>query len=800
MAGTKGTRAPRRTNKGATGTRSTATSSRSRGHSADAANWLPRLALAVVLAVGAMLFIPVLVENTDPVLSAAREALQQQFGVGRYLAPLLLVGVAALLFASLRRSGYALHWSRVVGWLAFFVGVLGLLHWWGQLWSPVPANGGLGGYLGEQIVGLLEAPFGVAGAVILLLGLAAAGAAAGFGIQVQSLRPLLRGIGRSLAGSYRFLYKKGGPGLWRFTRRTGYVLAGASTSVRRHLNGIVHSVQGLTRRASQSLSRPREPEVGERLQPSVAAVATGSTNGETRVRITKAPPAGSAASPAPVSRSPILPNPSGDGWQLPPLDLLENGPEPDTSPLADEERAKAIEKTIEKAFEDFGVPVKVVDRRPGPTVTQFGVEPLFHEKRARDGTVLRREKVKVREITARSNDLALALAARSIRIEAPVPGRPVVGIEVPNQSTSMVSLRSELEHKVFQRARAKYALPIVLGRDVSGDVVTADLAKMPHLLIAGATGSGKSVCINSIIATLLMNHNPDGLRFLMIDPKRVELTMFDAIPHLLRPVVVDVDKAVPTLFQAVAEMDRRYRDFAAAGVRNIEGFNRLAERDPERSPIPYLVLVIDELADLMMLAPDEVERTICRLAQLARATGIHLVVATQRPSVDVVTGLIKANFPTRISFMVTSQVDSRTILDTPGAEKLLGRGDMLFLPSDAPKPIRLQGTYLSDEETEAITRFWRAQRSAQYAKEFIDLPEWSPGGGDADDELYDRAVELAHEHDSISASFLQRKLRVGWNRAARLMEMLEENGELNPTDRDSDSGVHGDHDLFEEPN
>ncbi|MHB1131129.1 MAG: DNA translocase FtsK [Chloroflexota bacterium] len=485
------------------------------------------------------------------------------------------------------------------------------------------------------------------------------------------------------------------------------------------------------------------------------------------------------------------PDPNCTDWQLPPLTLLEAAIEGDGKPADEEERLRSLERTIEKTLAEFGVPVKVVERRPGPTVTQFGVEPQFHEKRARDGTLLRRERVKVREITARTNDLSLALAARSIRVEAPVPGRPVVGIEVPNLLSATVALRGELEHRTFQRLLVKAALPIVLGRDVAGDVVAADLAKMPHLLIAGATGSGKSVCINSIIATLLMNHSPDHLRFLMIDPKRVELALFDAIPHLLRPVVVDVDKAVPTLYQAVAEMDKRYRDFQALGVRNIDGYNRLSGREQGRPRLPYIVLVIDELADLMMLASDEVERNICRLAQLARATGIHLVVATQRPSVDIVTGLIKANFPTRISFMVMSQVDSRTILDQGGAERLLGRGDMLFLPSDVPKPLRLQGTYVSDKEIEDLTGFWRAQRATQYAPEFVDLPTWTPGGGDEQDELYDRAVALAQEHGSISVSFLQRRLRIGWNRAARLMDQLEENGELPGGKNGADSDGEG---------
>ena len=743
---------------------------------------VPRVALAAILAVTGLLFIPILVESAVPWLSSLRASLQRQIGLGSYLAPALLLALAGLLLLSLRQRGFRLHWTRGVGWLAFFLGALALLHRFGRLGSAATAEAA-GGAIGRWVFDATAGLFGPLLGVLLLLLLSLGGAAAGLGVPFHYYRTAIRVLKRAAAGLARTL-RRSAPLAVRFCRLAGAAASAAQGQVWRGSAAVLAAVARCWLAAldaavalREKLSRP--PASGGPAQEAVlaeAAVAAqpglGSTSGAS------AKPSHAKNGSDQGARASIRPAANGEGWQLPPLALLQPGAEPEASPMDDEERLKAIERTIEKTLADFGVPVRVVERRPGPTVTQFGLEPQFHERRARDGTILRREKVKVREITSRANDLALALAARSIRIEAPVPGRPFVGVEVPNQATSVVTLRSELESRAFQRALAKYALPIVLGRDVSGEVVTADLARMPHFLIAGATGSGKSVCINSVIATLLMNHTPDNLRFLMIDPKRVELTLFDAIPHLLRPVVVDVDKAVPALFQAVAEMDRRYREFAATGVRNIEGYNRLAGRDGERARLPYIVIVIDELADLMMLAADEVERTLCRLAQLARATGIHLVVATQRPSVDVVTGLIKANFPTRASFMVTSQVDSRTILDTGGAEKLLGRGDMLYLPSDAPKPLRLQGTYLSDEEIEEVTGFWRAQRAAQYAPEFIDLPSWSPGAGDEEDELYDRAVEIAREHDSISISFLQRRLRIGWNRAARLMEMLEENGEV----------------------
>jgi len=385
-----------------------------------------------------------------------------------------------------------------------------------------------------------------------------------------------------------------------------------------------------------------------------------------------------------------------DGWRLPPVDILDRTPEIEFGEADNVRRAKIIED----ALASYGVETKVVQINAGPTVTQFGVEPGWDRKlrerkeRDRNGDVkitleeVSKTRVKVDRITSLANDLALALAAPSIRIEAPVPGKSIVGIEVPNTSTSMVSLRSVIESNAFQKTEVKSKLTLSLGKGAGGEAIAADLSRMPHLLIAGATGSGKTVCLNTIVSCLLMYNTPFDVRFIMVDPKRVELTPYNSIPHLATPVIVDAAKAVSSLRWLSQEMDQRYQKLAAAGARNIEGYNK-GKQGTEK--LPYLVLIIDELADLMMASSDEVEHTICRLAQLARATGIHLVVATQRPSVDVVTGLIKANFPTRISFAVTSQVDSRTILDGAGAEKLLGRGDMLFMPTEAAKPKRPQG-------------------------------------------------------------------------------------------------------------
>ena len=471
-----------------------------------------------------------------------------------------------------------------------------------------------------------------------------------------------------------------------------------------------------------------------------------------------------------------------DGWRLPPIDILDTSPEVEFSQADNVQRARLIEE----ALASYGVEAKVVQINAGPTVTQFGVEPGWDRKykdireKDNDGNIqvktkeISKTRVKVDRITSLANDMALALSAPSIRIEAPVPGKPVVGIEVPNTTSDMVSLRGVIETAVFQKLQTKTKLSLALGKGAGGEAVAADLTKMPHLLIAGATGSGKTVCLNTVICCLLMSNTPNDIRFILVDPKRVELTQYNSVPHLATPVIVDTKKAIAALQGLIHEMEERYKKFSMVGARHIEGYNKNKQGEEK---LPYLVLVIDELADLMMAGFDEVESSLCRLAQLARATGIHLVVATQRPSVDVITGLIKANFPTRISFAVTSQVDSRTILDSTGAEKLLGRGDMLFLPTDAAKPKRLQGCFLSDPEIDRLVYFWGSQlrdEPDKYRMESL-IATTPPGtiGGHPRDPLLEQAKELAREHTNISTSFLQRRLHIGYPRAARLMEQLE---------------------------
>lgn len=491
------------------------------------------------------------------------------------------------------------------------------------------------------------------------------------------------------------------------------------------------------------------------------------------------------------------------GWHLPALELL-NAPQISTSRKHDNAaRAQLIVDTLAS----FGVDATVVEINEGPTVTQFGVEPgwevrykdvpikdeagksvLGHDGRPRTERVeTGRTRVRVNKITALQNDLALALAAPSLRIEAPVPGRAIVGIEVPNDSATVVTLRNVMESKEFRELAKKSKLALALGKGVSGVPIVADLARMPHLLIAGATGSGKSVCMNAVIAGIMMEATPADVRFVMVDPKRVELTAYKGIPHLaFSEVIVDVDKVVGALQAVVAEMEARYKKFAAVSVRNIETYNR---HPRVLNKLPYWVVIIDELADLMMAAPFEVEKLLCRLAQLARATGIHLVVATQRPSVDVVTGLIKANFPTRIAFAVTSMTDSRTILDMGGAEKLLGRGDMLYMPTDAAKPIRLQGVYVSDAEVERIVQFWTDDRFRNLTPETADnlleeaLIEMN-GDGDLaveeTDPIVERARGLALQHRHVSPSLFQRRLHVGYVKATKLIDILEEEGIVGP--------------------
>ncbi|MFP3723095.1 DNA translocase FtsK [Niallia circulans] len=453
-------------------------------------------------------------------------------------------------------------------------------------------------------------------------------------------------------------------------------------------------------------------------------------------------------------------------YELPPLKLLKLPRKADQSGEYEQIHANAAK--LERTFHSFGVKARVTEVHLGPAVTKYEVHPS--------------EGVKVSKIVNLSDDLALALAAKDIRIEAPIPGKSAIGIEVPNSEVAVVSLREVLESSKNDKPDSK--LMIAFGRDITGEAVCAELNKMPHLLVAGATGSGKSVCINGIITSILMRAKPHEVKLMMIDPKMVELNVYNGVPHLLAPVVTNPKKASQALMKVVSEMERRYDLFSHTGTRNIEGYNEYIKRinaeEQEKQPLlPFIVVIVDELADLMMVASSDVEDAITRLAQMARAAGIHLIIATQRPSVDVITGVIKANIPSRIAFAVSSQTDSRTILDMGGAEKLLGRGDMLFFPYGASKPVRVQGAFLSDEEVEEVVDFVIGQQKAQYQEEMIP-DEIVEVTGAVEDELYHEAVELIVEMQTASVSMLQRRFRIGYTRAARLIDEMEARGVVGP--------------------
>ncbi|MBB6282674.1 DNA translocase FtsK [Geobacillus subterraneus] len=445
------------------------------------------------------------------------------------------------------------------------------------------------------------------------------------------------------------------------------------------------------------------------------------------------------------------------GYSLPPLSLLTP---PGEAAACDEQWIREQCARLDRTFESFHIGAKVVHATQGPTVTQFEVQPDLG--------------VKVSKITSLTDDIKLSLAARDIRMEAPIPGKRTIGIEVPNPSSRPVQLREILESRAFRERRSP--LTVALGLDISGAPVVTDIQKMPHGLIAGATGSGKSVCMNAMLVSMLYKAAPHEVKWLLIDPKMVELAPYNGLPHLLSPVITEAKAAAGALKWAVGEMERRYELFVHAGVRDIEKYNASLHAQGDSEPLlPYIVIVIDELADLMMAAPADVEESICRLAQKARACGIHLLIATQRPSVDVITGLIKANIPTRIAFSVSSQIDSRTILDASGAERLLGRGDMLFLENGSAKPVRLQGCFISDEEMERVTAYVKAQQEPSYLfspDEFRQTASF----GEEDDELFDEACRFVIAQGGASTSSLQRHFRIGYNRAARLIEMMEEQG------------------------
>ena len=534
------------------------------------------------------------------------------------------------------------------------------------------------------------------------------------------------------------------------------------------LLNLFDSVKGLKERRSQSKAAApaaRKPviKMPEKIEKREPIKILSSEDAKKEAAPVKRPQLQTAASqsqkpPQEVLRiDPV----KSDGFKLPGMDLLDVPPPIESRRIKDDLEGNA--RILEETLMDFDIEAKVVEINKGPVITRYELEPA--------------PGVKIHRITSLSDNISLALKAQSVRIVAPVPGKGTIGFEVPNSSSSLVYLKDVLDSKEHREFKSK--LKLALGKDIAGTPVIADLATMPHLLIAGATGSGKTVCVNTIITTLLYNSTPDEVKFIMIDPKRVELAVFNGLPHLLSPVVTDAKKVASTLDWVVGEMDSRYELFAKSGVRNIDLYNEKFGKGASGG-LPYIVIIIDELADLMMVAQADVEGAITRLAQLSRAVGIHIIIATQRPSVDVITGVIKANFPARISFKVASKVDSRTVLDINGADKLLGRGDMLFIEPGASKPVRAQCSLISDKEIERITSFIKAQRGPEYVSGILDVQKKTSFKKFEKDEVYEEAVRLILESKQASVSVLQRRLGLGYTRAARLIDMMEDEGLVGP--------------------
>ena len=668
-------------------------------------------------------------------------------------------------------DGVVAHRREVGGVLLFllaaitFLALIGLtqagwLGWWTRLLRQVFGWGALAVCVFFAAVGLRVA----LGRVRRLFGLGA-GRIAGLVILVVTLMAFSHLIGGySLADA--FAGRGGGLVGWALSEPL-FDFLGPFLAALVYLALLFWALMLLAERSGEDLRRGLE-------RASAALVAWADRVDPDRIDVVGHADVGRSAAPATaVGLAPAEPEAADETGprrrdpRLPALALLERGELAAQSKDEVEWKSRRIEETLH----DFGLPARVVEVRRGPAVTQFGVEPGYVERPGPDGEP-KQQKVRVGQIAALQRDLTLALAVTRLRIEAPVPGRSVVGIEVPNGETSVVRLRNIMEAPGF--ARLNSSLGVALGRDVAGAPVMTDLAKLPHLLIAGTTGSGKSVSINAFIACLVFNNTPEQLQLVMIDPKKVELVRFNGLPHLIGHVEVDADRAVGVLRWLTSEMDRRYELFETVSARNISGYNRKAKREHR---LPYIAVFIDELADLMHMYPGDVERTLCRLAQMARATGIHLVVATQRPSTDVITGLIKANFPARLSFAVASGTDSRVILDSVGAENLLGRGDMLYQAPDAGAPARIQGVLVTDTEIERLVEHWRAATPDHTPTP----PPWEPLIAryallDETDSLLESAVELAKKHEQLSVSFLQRRLRLGYPRAARLMEHLYEMG------------------------
>jgi DNA segregation ATPase FtsK/SpoIIIE, S-DNA-T family len=742
-----------------------------------------REALALVLLLLAIISIIALFSGDDPgagaIIGPWHDLLITLLGWGIAFAAPLLAGFAVMLWM---KTMPAERWMAATGAALVALAVLGMFHLSVGGSADAIAAGQGGGAIGFGVSALFAGAVGNVGAWILLAVLAVVGLLLYFNMTIGDL------VAAYLAGRDERHEREA-----EDTRRA---------AARRPRGAEARD------RAEQPVDAAARPGLIDRMRDRLAGGHDIDEEPPVILRRERPSPAGNggvrAAAVAPATAIPVgpedaVPHPvtaelehtevahlaeasADDGidaaletveraWELPALELLADAPESSAAQMDLTAKGQRIRETLAH----FGIGVKVARIQEGPVVTQYAldVEPG----------------IKLSRIEGLSDNLALALAARSIRIEAPIPGEPYVGVEIPNSAFDLVTLKEVLASRPHVDAAKKSKLAFALGQDVAGQPFSADLSKMPHILIAGATGSGKSVCVNAIIGSFLMSATPAEVKLILIDPKRVELAQYKGIPHLKTEVIVEPEKAVNALKWTVGTMESRYGEFASRGVRNIAGYNEALRAGEPR--MPYIVIVIDELADLMMMSAYEVEATITRIAQLARATGIHLVVATQRPSVQVITGLIKANIPSRIAFAMTSGIDSRTILDTTGAEDLLGRGDMLYQPIDAPRAVRLQGVLVTDPEIEALARHWRAQGGPQYdphvtAPKRSGKPGSRPGEGEEEDDdadaLLTQAVDIVRRSDKASASLLQRRLRIGYARAARILDQMEDRGIVGAAD------------------
>jgi S-DNA-T family DNA segregation ATPase FtsK/SpoIIIE len=728
-----------------------------------------REVLALLLLVAAVIStIALFAPDAGLIVKPWHDALSFLLGWGIAFAPVLLAGFAFMLWL---KTMPAERWMAATGAAIMSVGLLGMFHLTGGNGAEGVDRGEGGGAIGFAASAALSSAIGAAGAWVVLGLMLVVGLLLYFNMTVGDLVAawLQRRDERTELAEIEARRGAADP-----RARPEAALATAAPGQRGLLDR-VRSVLGagdveeeplILRRArppegAAPLPRPRDVPfpIGE-IEPAQAVpVTVDELESEETAHLAEVEhhEVADAALEATIR-----------SWDLPEITLLDDAPASSAAQLDLTSKGQRIRETLAH----FGIGVKVARIQEGPVVTQYAldVEPG----------------IKLSRIEGLADNLALDLKARSIRIQAPIPGEPYVGIEIPNSAFDLVTLKEVLSSPNFDEASGRSKLAFALGQDVAGQPFSADLSRMPHLLIAGATGSGKSVCVNAIICSLLMRASPSEVKLILIDPKRVEMAQYKGIPHLLTEVIVDNDKSVNALKWTVGTMESRYHEFAQRGVRNIAGYNEALRSGEPR--MPYIVIVIDELADLMMVSAYEVEATITRIAQLARATGIHLVVATQRPSVQVITGLIKANIPSRIAFAMTSGVDSRTILDTVGAEDLLGRGDMLYQPIDAPRAVRLQGVLVTDHEIETVARHWRAQGGPQYRPE-ITAPrrdgKSSGRPGEEDDEgdaLLSAAVDIVRRSDKASASLLQRRLRIGYARAARILDQMEDRGIVGPAD------------------